>query len=306
MSLTSSPCVVRRPSWPPPPPSPPASPFPRWPMSRSTRAPPSRAASARSPSGCPTSATTPRPSRSRSSFPTDHPLAFVSVKPVPGWNVKVTERQAAQAGQDRVRRAHRGRHQGRLVRRRRSVRASSRSSRCPWAAAHGRRPARLPDDADLLRRRGGQAGRTRPGRRHRGRAPGPGLKLTPAAAGGRTTPAPRRPPRQPPPRRVGLRRRHGGPGGEQGSGRRPRTAPPACWAARDSRRRHRHRGRRPRPAPPPVLTPPAPAPALSARAGRFPYGRSGAARATWLAGPAYAVMSLPEKCAQAMVSDKVM
>ncbi|MEO3801460.1 YcnI family protein [Nonomuraea sp. B1E8] len=25
------------------------------------------------------------------SFPTDHPLAFVSVKPVPGWDVKVTE-----------------------------------------------------------------------------------------------------------------------------------------------------------------------------------------------------------------------
>ncbi|MBT2234952.1 YcnI family protein [Nonomuraea sp. NEAU-A123] len=25
------------------------------------------------------------------SFPTDHPLAFVSVKPVPGWSVKVTE-----------------------------------------------------------------------------------------------------------------------------------------------------------------------------------------------------------------------
>ncbi|MDA0632103.1 YcnI family protein, partial [Nonomuraea sp. MCN248] len=25
------------------------------------------------------------------SFPTDHPLAFVSVKPVPGWTVKVTE-----------------------------------------------------------------------------------------------------------------------------------------------------------------------------------------------------------------------
>ncbi|MFC7587041.1 YcnI family protein [Nonomuraea antimicrobica] len=25
------------------------------------------------------------------SFPTDHPLAFVSVKPVPGWEVKVTE-----------------------------------------------------------------------------------------------------------------------------------------------------------------------------------------------------------------------
>lgn len=24
-------------------------------------------------------------------FPTDHPLAFVSVKPVPGWTVKVTE-----------------------------------------------------------------------------------------------------------------------------------------------------------------------------------------------------------------------
>ncbi|NUO98136.1 MAG: DUF1775 domain-containing protein, partial [Nonomuraea sp.] len=25
------------------------------------------------------------------SFPADHPLAFVSVKPVPGWDVKVTE-----------------------------------------------------------------------------------------------------------------------------------------------------------------------------------------------------------------------
>ena len=75
-------------------------------------------------------------------LPADHPIASVSLQPVPGWTAKVTTSKLATPAEDGRRHGQPGRHQDHLVGREDRARGSSSSSPS--------RSARCPTDADSL------------------------------------------------------------------------------------------------------------------------------------------------------------
>ncbi|GAA3150035.1 YcnI family protein [Nonomuraea salmonea] len=183
------------------------------------------------------------------SFPTDHPLAFVSVKPVPGWDVKVTEGKLPKPVTTEY---------GEL---------DEAVTKVVWSGGKVEpgqfqefevSMGKLPEGVDSLMfptkqtySNGEVVDWSEAPKADGSEAehPAPLLKLTPAAAAangtaGTTTPA------TAPRHRSGRRRAVGGGGG--GLRRDVRRDGAAARRGRAGGRRDRPRGRLPRPAPPPV------------------------------------------------------